>query len=215
MKKILLLAALTLGLQAQAQFKIIKLGAKGGLNYPQASLNLSDLQAIYNDPTYAITDIQTDISNGFNAGLVGRIGLPLLPAYIQGEALYTQFDNNMTMVDNGQTIDLSHTVQRLDFPISAGAKMGPLFAGLGATPSIPFSNASDIWDDDTQANFTWGWHIHGGVKLWKLMAEIKYEGGFGPMAQNVNYNYNGTDYNFALDSRANQLIVSVAYFIEN
>jgi hypothetical protein len=109
---------------------------------------------------------------------------------------------------------MSTTVQRLDFPISAGMKFGPAWAGLGATPSIPFANANDIWTPDVDAQFTWGWHIHAGAKLWRLMAEIKYEGGFGMLAQNVSYNYDGTDYNFNLDARNSQLVVSIAYLFK-
>lgn len=215
MKKIALLFVLLLSISAQAQFKIIKTGVKGGLNYPQGSFSLDDIQNIIDDPTYAISDVQTEISNGFNFGLVSRVGVPLIPMYVQGEALYTQFSESITLVDNGQSITMDNTIRRLDFPITAGMKMGPAYAGLGATPSIPFANASDMWDDQTQANFTWGWHLSAGLKVWRLMAEVKYEGGFGMLARDVDYNYNGTDYNFSLDSRSNQLVLSVAYFFEN
>ncbi|MEY2963269.1 MAG: hypothetical protein RL754_530 [Bacteroidota bacterium] len=216
MKKIsilILMVAMSFG--AQAQFKILKLGAKGGFNYPQGSFDLQDIQAIINDPNYAISDVQTEISNGFNFGGVARIQLPLIPAYIQGEALYTQYGESITLVDGNQNITMDNTVQRLDFPISAGMKFGPAYAGLGATPTIPFANASDMWDDNTQASFTYGWHIHAGLKVWRLLAEIKYEGGFGPLARDVSFNYNNTDYNFNLDARSNQLILSVGYFFEN
>lgn len=196
------------------QLKIVKLGVKGGINYPQTALSLDDVNSIINDQTYDISNIQTDISNGFNAGVIARVSLPLIPVYVHGEALYTQFDQDISLTDNGTTVDLGSTVQRLDFPISAGAKLGPVFAGAGATPSIPLSNASDIWSSDTQPNFTWGWHIHAGVKVWRLLGEIKYESGFGMLAGDVDYNYNGTDYNFNLDSRSSQVVVSVAYFFK-
>ena len=197
-----------------AQFKVIKFGAKAGVNYPQASLSTQDVLSIINDQTYDISNIQTDISNGFNAGVIARISLPLIPVYVHGEALYTQFKQGISITDNGNDLDLSLLVQRLDFPLSAGAKIGPIFAGLGATPSMPLANASAIWSNDTEAQFTWGWHIHAGIKVWRLLAEIKYESGFGMLARNVNYNYNDTDYDFSLDSRSSQLVVSAAYFFE-
>ena len=196
------------------QLKIVKLGVKGGINYPQTALSLDDVNQIINDQTYDISNIQTDISNGFNAGVIARVSLPLLPVYVHGEALYTQFDQDITMIDNGNTVDLGSTVQRLDFPISAGAKLGPVFAGVGATPSIPLANASDIWSSDTQPSFTWGWHAHAGVKVWRLLGEIKYESGFGMLAGAVDYDVNGTTYDFNLDSRSSQLVVSVAYFFK-
>lgn len=197
-----------------AQLKIVKFGVKGGLNLPQQSLSLNDINAIVNDQTYDISNIQTEFSDGFNAGLVARVSLPLIPVYVHGEALYTQFDETLVITDDGQDIFINSTVQRIDFPISAGAKLGPAFAGLGVTPSIPFSNASNLWTPEEDANFTWGWHIHAGVKLWRLMAEAKLESGFGMLAGNVDYNYNDTDYNFDLDQRRMQLVVSVAYFFK-
>ena len=197
-----------------AQFKVIKFGAKAGVNYPQASLSTQDVLSIVNDQTYDISSIQTDISNGFNAGVIARISLPLIPVYVHAEALYTQFKQGISITDNGTDLDLSSLVQRLDFPLSAGAKLGPLFAGLGATPSLPLANASDIWSNDTEAQFTWGWHIHAGIKVWRLLAEVKYESGFGMLARNVNYNYYDTDYDFSLDSRSSQLVVSAAYFFK-
>lgn len=215
MKKYFIASALILtALQASAQLKIVKFGAKAGINYPQSSLSLEDINTLINDQTYDISQIQTDISNGFNGGLIARVSLPLIPAYVHGEALYTQFKEEINMIDGGTNVDISNVVRRLDFPISAGAKFGPAFAGLGATPSIPLSNANAIWSNDSEANFTWGWHIHAGVKLWKILAELKYESGFGLLARDVNYNYNNTDYNFSLDARRSQLIVSLGYFFD-
>jgi hypothetical protein len=213
-KHLFLLAAFVLSTASFGQLKVLKFGAKAGLNYPQTSLSASDVLAIYNDQTYDISNLQTDISNGFNAGLIARVALPLIPAYVHSEALYTRFDQNISMTDDGTEVDLSSTIQRLDFPISAGAKFGPAFVGLGATPSIPLANTSDIWNEETEANFTWGWHIHAGLKLWKLLAEVKYESGFGILAREVDYNYNDTDYNFSLDARSSQVVLSVGYFFD-
>ena len=215
MRKLLcLLILLVVGMQGHAQFKILRFGVKGGINYPQANISAQDLIDLYANQNYNISNVQTDVSNGFNFGGIARFAVPLIPAYMHAEALYTQFDQNLMVVDGGQTVEMSTTVQRLDFPISAGMKFGPAWAGLGATPSIPSANANDIWTPDVDAQFTWGWLIHAGAKLWRLMAEIKYEGGFGMLAQNVSYNYDGTDYNFNLDARNSQLVVSIAYLFK-
>ncbi len=209
-----LLALMLVSSSAFAQLKIVKFGVKGGMNLPQQTLSLNDINDIVNNQTYDISNIQTEFSDGFNAGLVARVSLPLVPVYVHGEALYTQFDETIAITDGSEDFTINSTIQRLDFPISAGAKLGPAFAGLGATPSIPLSNASDLWTPDQEAAFTWGWHIHAGVKLWRLLGEVKYESGFGMLAGNVNYNYNGTDYDFNLDQRRAQLVVSVAYFFK-
>ena len=213
-KSLFLALGLLLSISSFGQLKILKFGAKAGINYPQASLSTQDVLDIYNNQSYDISNIQTDISNGFNAGMIARVALPLIPAYVHGEALYTQFDQSLTMVDGGTTVDLSSTKRRLDFPISVGAKIGPAFAGLGGTPSIPFANANSIWDNTAESNLTWGWHIHAGLKLWRILGEVKYESGFGMLARNVDYNYNGTDYNFDLDARSSQVVVSLAYFFD-
>ena len=196
------------------QLKVIRLGMKGGVNLPQQTLSLNDINSIVNDQTYDISNIQTEFSDGFNIGMITRVSLPLIPVYVHGEALYTQFDETIAITDGGNDFTINSTVQRLDFPISAGAKVGPAFAGLGATPSIPFANRSDLWTPDVDANFTWGWHIHAGIKLWRILGEVKYESGFGMLAGNVNYNYNDTDYQFELDQRRAQLVVSLAYFFQ-
>jgi len=196
------------------QLKVVRFGMKGGVNLPQQTLSLNDINSIVNDQTYDISNIQTEFSDGFNIGMITRVSLPLIPVYVHGEALYTQFDETIAITDGGTDFTINSTVQRLDFPISAGAKVGPAFAGLGATPSIPFANRSDLWTPDVDANFTWGWHIHAGIKLWRILGEVKYESGFGMLAGNVNYNYNDTDYQFELDQRRAQLVVSLAYFFQ-
>ena len=196
------------------QLKVVRFGMKGGVNLPQQTLSLNDINSIVNDQTYDISNIQTEFSDGFNIGMITRVSLPLIPVYVHGEALYTQFDETIAITDGGTDFTINSTVQRLDFPISAGAKIGPAFAGLGATPSIPFANRSDLWTPDVDANFTWGWHIHAGIKLWRILGEVKYESGFGMLAGNVNYNYNDTDYQFELDQRRAQLVVSLAYFFK-
>ena len=206
----LLISTLSFG-----QFKVIKFGIKGGVNYPQNALSTDDILSIYNDQTYDITNLQTDFQNGFHFGGITRISLPLVPVYVHGEALYTQFKETLVITDGGQEVDLSSTVRRLDFPISAGAKFGPAFAGLGVTPSLPFADASALWSSDQEANLTWGWHIQAGLKLWRLMGEVKYEGGFGMLSRNVTYTDNGgTDYNFDLDARRSQIMVSLTYFFK-
>jgi hypothetical protein len=145
--------------------------------------------------------------------LIARVSLPLIPVYVHGEALYTQFKETI-QATGGDAFNVESTIERIDFPISAGAKLGPAFAGLGATPSIPLSNASDLWTPTEEANFTWGWHIHAGVKLWRLLGEVKYESGFGFMSGNFDQNIGGNDYTFDLDQRRSQVIVSVAYFFK-
>ena len=214
LKATTLLVFLLVASNVFGQLKVVRFGMKGGVNLPQQTLSLNDINSIVNDQTYDISNIQTEFSDGFNIGMITRVSLPLIPVYVHGEALYTQFDETIAVTDGGTDFTINSTVQRLDFPISAGAKIGPAFAGLGATPSIPFANRSDLWTPDVDANFTWGWHIHAGIKLWRILGEVKYESGFGMLAGNVNYNYNDTDYQFELDQRRAQLVVSLAYFFQ-
>ncbi|REJ60875.1 MAG: hypothetical protein DWQ21_11895 [Bacteroidetes bacterium] len=214
LKATTLLVFLLVASNVFGQLKVVRFGMKGGVNLPQQTLSLNDINSIVNDQTYDISNIQTEFSDGFNIGMITRVSLPLIPVYVHGEALYTQFDETIAITDGGTDFTINSTVQRLDFPISAGAKVGPAFAGLGATPSIPFANRSDLWTPDVDANFTWGWHIHAGIKLWRILGEVKYESGFGMLAGNVNYNYNDTDYQFELDQRRAQLVVSLAYFFQ-
>ncbi len=208
-----IVTTLLISTSAYAQLKIIKFGVKGGTNYPQEGLSLNDINGIVNNQTFNIDNIQTVYSDGFNAGLIARVSLPLIPVYAHGEALYTEFKETI-QATGGDAFNVESTIERIDFPISAGAKLGPGFAGLGATPSIPLSNASDLWTPTEEANFAWGWHIHAGVKLWRLLGEVKYESGFGFMSGNFDQNIGGNDYTIDLDKRRSQVIVSVAYFFK-
>ena len=90
----LLISTLSFG-----QFKVIKFGIKGGVNYPQNALSTDDILSIYNDQTYDITNLQTDFQNGFHFGGITRISLPLVPVYVHGEALYTQFKETLVITD--------------------------------------------------------------------------------------------------------------------
>ena len=116
------------------QLKVVRFGMKGGVNLPQQTLSLNDINSIVNDQTYDISNIQTEFSDGFNIGMITRVSLPLIPVYVHGEALYTQFDETIAITDGGTDFTINSTVQRLDFPISAGAKIGPAFAGLVPRP---------------------------------------------------------------------------------
>ena len=55
-----LIAFLLLSNLSFGQFKVIKFGVKGGVNYPQSALSAADILTIYNDQTYDISNLQTD-----------------------------------------------------------------------------------------------------------------------------------------------------------
>ena len=48
------------------QLKVVRFGMKGGMNLPQQTLSLNDINSIVNDQTYDISNIQTEFSDGFN-----------------------------------------------------------------------------------------------------------------------------------------------------
>ena len=73
-----LIAFLLISTLSFGQFKVIKFGVKGGVNYPQNALSAADILTIYNDQTYDITNLQTDFQNGFHFGGITRISLPLV-----------------------------------------------------------------------------------------------------------------------------------------
>ncbi|MCO4791376.1 MAG: hypothetical protein KC437_04915, partial [Flavobacteriales bacterium] len=106
MKRYFLFIGILLSTLSYGQFKVIKFGMKGGVNYPQSALSAADILTIYNDQTYDITNLQTDFQNGFHFGGITRISLPLVPVYVHGEALYTQFKETLIITDGGQEVDL-------------------------------------------------------------------------------------------------------------
>jgi len=150
MKKMFLLAVLLLSvtfMNAQLNF-----GIKAGYN---SSLTLDNLSSVTSGD-YDLTDVKSELNNGFHAGAWARIGGKF---YVQPEALYSIQNKNyqFTMQDamnQDVTVDKLVSFSTIDVPLLVGYKLldkkmanlrvfaGPKFR-LNAGSEISFTGLTD------------------------------------------------------------------------
>ena len=147
MKKVFFLAALLLTVSyASAQ---LNFGLKAGYN---SSLSLSNLSSIESGD-YNLTDVKSELSNGFHAGVFARIGKKL---YFEPELLYAMGKKEYTItlqdaMNNDVTYDKFVNISTVDIPLLIGYKIVDLkmlnlraFAGpklrLDAGSKLSFDN---------------------------------------------------------------------------
>lgn len=147
MKKMFLLAVVLLSVSfvsAQLNF-----GIKAGYN---SSLTLGNIGSIQSGD-YDLTDVKSELSNGFHAGVFARIGKKI---YVQPELLYAMGKKEYTItfqdaVNNDITYDKFVNISTVDIPLLVGYKLLDkkmanirLFAGpklrLDAGSSLEFGN---------------------------------------------------------------------------
>lgn len=147
MKKMFLLAVLLLSVtfvSAQLNF-----GIKAGYN---SSLTLGNIGSIQSGD-YDLTDVKSELSNGFHAGVFARIGKKV---YVQPELLYAMGKKEYTVslqdaMNNDITYDKFVSISTVDIPLLVGYKLLDkkmanvrLFAGpklrLDAGSSLEFDN---------------------------------------------------------------------------
>jgi hypothetical protein len=150
MKKIIILAALLLSVTASfAQFNF---GIKAGYT---SSLGVNNLGSVTSG-TYNLNSVNSDLSNGFQAGVFARFGFNKL--YFQPEFLYDMGKKNYSMTiqdaqNNNIQFDKRVKISTLEVPLLLGYKLLDLklvnlraFAGpklrFNAGSSLDYSNLS-------------------------------------------------------------------------
>lgn len=147
MKKMFLLAGLLLSvtfINAQLNF-----GIKAGYN---SSLSLGNISSVTSGD-YDLTDVKSELNNGFHAGIWARIGNKF---YVQPELLYAMGKKEYTVtlqdaMNNNITYDKFVNISTVDIPLLVGYKLLDkkmanlrVFAGpklrLNAGSSLEFDN---------------------------------------------------------------------------
>ncbi|ANQ47511.1 PorT family protein [Flammeovirga yaeyamensis] len=176
MKKFLAIICglLLIGAAANAQSGLFSLGVKGGMGLSDYKLgdNLGNT-------------LSTDQKASWHVGAMFRTNIPVLPIYVQAEALYSQVGGTVNFNDplNPQgSFSNDITVNRLDIPLLVGLKFGLLgingrVYGGGVAQTTLSDNFSDISNDIKVENFVWGYQAGVGVDIKKLTIDVKYEGG--------------------------------------
>ena len=193
MKKTLLLATMVLfGFSAMAQSES-GFGIKGGLNYNANGDYFQSAGDAARNP---------DRNVGYHLGIFGKVGVSRI--YFRPELVYTRTKSDY----DGSDFDMS----KLDAPLLLGVNViGPLH--LFAGPSFQYilnTEFDGITIDDIDNDFTVGLNIGAGVNLGKVGIDLRYERGFSDNeAVFVNNNLTTLPPS-RVDTRPDQLILSLS-----
>ena len=202
MKKLLFILVLfSLTLQVQAQ---IRLGFKGGLN--MSKLKTDDFETT----EYRIHN-PGKFKTGFHVGMLVRASL--FGMYMQPELVYTVLRSETEVYDllnPGDPQIAQLQVGRLDIPVIAGGKFGPVRLGLGPVASFNLQSRSQVEDiteyvRDLKA-MTIGYQAAAGVDGSNFAFEIRYEGNLSKLSDEIDVG----GQTLKTDTRASQIIFSLA-----
>lgn len=141
---------------------------------------------------------------GFQAGVLARVGIAGI--YIQPEALYTQFKNEYTVGEENFKV----TKKRFDIPVAVGKQfLGIAHVQAGPVFSYYFDDkvSIDHLISAKQDEFNVGFHVGAGVKVSKLLVDLRYEFGFGKIASE----FVKDNYKYSTENRPQMLNLSVGY----
>ncbi len=196
MKKLMLIVLVLLGAQVWAQEA--EFGIKGGFNYGATG--------DYEGPGDAIGDASTIIKGkekaGFHAGVYGQF--EVVGIFLRPELLYTEL--------NTEYKDFEYKMSKIDAPILLGVNiLGPL--NIKAGPSFQYIMKNELEGSnfeigDVDKKITVGYELGLGVDLGRIGFDARYEGAF---QENSAAGQTAADYNFKIDSRPSQWILSLSY----
>ncbi len=206
-KKVLLLLALCC--MSQAAFPQVRFGLRAGIISPD--LNINDqlqFQNGKNQPALFATSIE-ERQLGFQAGLMVQIELPEVPIMIIPELLFTSVRNEVnvsaSVLSSSQaTVSRLATEQfsRVDLPVLAALKLGPLRVQAGPVASFVLSENGDVFDafDELSSeisaaaslegqevsNITVGYQAGLGINILnKLALDVLYEGSLSKISDGI------------------------------
>lgn len=192
MKKLVLLAVLLTSTLTIAQSNT-NFGIKGGLNYNANGDYFDSVSENSQDP---------DRNIGFHIGVFGKFGESL---YFRPELVYTSTKSDY---DSGD-----FDMQKLDAPLLVGVKvLGPLNVFGG--PSLQYildtdTGISGISINSIENDFSIGLNFGIAAHFEKFGIDLRYERGLSDNEASFLDN-NGIDINDRLDTRPDQLILSLS-----
>ena len=170
-------------------------GIKGGLNY---SANGDYFESIGENSK------NPDRNVGYHVGVFGKIGKKL---YFRPELVYTATKSDYDS-DN-------FNVKKIDAPLLVGIKvLGPISVFGG--PSLQYILDTDfdgINIDNVEDDFSVGLNFGIGFNLKKLGIDLRYERGFNNNEATFIDNNIGTDVISRIDTRPDQLILSLSLLL--
>jgi hypothetical protein len=207
--KVILIVLLPL-LVTSITYGQIRFGIRGGINSSKLKSNseitTGDYKITY--PNYAML--------GYHVGLISQI--QLFNFFIQPELLYTVTRNDINIYDlnSPNPTEANATLQklnRIDVPVLFGIKFKVLKLEAGPVATFLISDDSDlkrITTYDLQLNrASVGFQAGAGLDIGKIALDVKYEGSLSKLGTGIKVGGN----NMSFDSRINQIIVSVGFFL--
>jgi len=192
------------GLHAQLTY-----GFRGGINSSNVKLDIARIGNYSFD--YARSGL------GFHAG--GILQWKISDFFVQPEVLFTsaRADVRLTIHDfvAPDTVNGEQRFNRIDIPLIAGYKLGPVKLQTGPVLIMSLGSNSKLLDDyNIRQEFspvTVGYQFGLGVELTSLLLDLKYEGNFGYSGNGININ--GSPYE--MQQWTNQIILSLGFLFGN
>lgn len=208
MKDLLFLLVFILwGISLSAQ---VRLGIKAGVtttNLEVAQLSVPDR----NGAQGANIDIE-EANLGIQGGLVLQV--PLGDKWLlQPELLFNSNEVEFRVEDftGGAATETikSEKYQYVDIPLLLHYRLGPLRATAGPVGHIFVNSTSELTDFENYRerykDLTYGYLVGGGLDIWNLMIDVRYEGNFTKFGD--HFRFNGEQYTF--DEEPARLIVTI------
>ncbi len=199
--RFLILLALFLSATLSGQ---VKFGIRGGINSSQ--VKISDFSGSHYELDYA-----KGHEIGYHFGVITQI--KILGIYIQPELLFTTAKNDIKITNIiNDNYDLgSQNFYKIDIPVLAAVKVGPLKLQAGPVATMALGSTSDLLDEykmrQTFSGATFGYQAGVGLELSSLLIDVKYEGNLSRYGDAIRIG--DTRYNF--DQRLSQWIFSIGF----
>ncbi len=197
-------------LSLNAQFSF---GIRGGIN--SSNIKLNDFDGGIYQLDYARGAL------GFHIGAMAQI--KLMSVFIQPELLFTRTKNDVSIktfnsidFEWGEPVFGEQRFNKIDIPVIAGVKLGPLKLQAGPVATMMLSSKLlDLPDDynigPEYSAVTLGYQAGVGLELANLLVDVKYEGNLSKLGNGVTIA--GDSFNF--DQRMSQWILSVGFLFGN
>lgn len=211
MKKIILALAISAFSLSLASAQFFSFGVKGGLNY--SSLKFDKVRDISSGNTdYHLSSDES--FQGFHIGVMTRI--KVFNFFIQPELYFNTAGGKVLIEElDGQTVSTEYVKQvkynKIDLPVLAGVKFGPLRLNAGPVASVILSEDSEIGDiipdlNTLSKSASIGFQAGAGLDILKFLTlDYRFEGGLSKWGDQLKIG--GEAYPF--DSRANMHLISV------
>ena len=184
----------------------LKFGIRGGVN--SANFKVKE----YKNAEYKL-DYASSTEIGFHFGVMGQ--LKVVNFVLQPELLFSTAKTEVKFTDLGDNNAVpvigQQKFNKLDMPVIAGFKFGPLKLQAGPVATVILNSKSDLLEengiDHAYKGATIGYQVGAGIELTSLLLDVKYEGNLSALGDGVSIG--NQDFNF--DQRMNQWILSIGF----